>query len=209
MINNKTRKLMVLAFAVVVLASGCSAQNNASSNDSTNNNQAVVEQTEAPAGNDSNEANDQDGTTDQNAGEQTNDSEAADSEVTAAKIIDKITTDVEVGSLITLQDEQVKDMYGINVQEALEEGIFKPAMMNVHAYEVAVVKLKSDEYYEQVADGMEQRAAAIQKTFETYLQDQYEASKNYQIIRKGDYVLFSITPDQEKTAEIFDQMISE
>jgi len=209
MINNKTRKLMVVAFAVVVLASGCSAQNNASSNDSTNNNQAVVEQTEAPAGNDSNEANDQDGTTDQNAGEQTNDSEAADSEVTAAKIIDKITTDVEMGSLITLQDEQVKDMYGINVQEALEEGIFKPAMMNVHAYEVTVVKLKSDEYYEQVADGMEQRAAAIQKTFETYLPDQYEASKNYQIIRKGDFVLFSITPDQEKTAEIFDQMISE
>jgi len=209
MINNKTRKLMVVAFAVAVLASGCSAQNNASSNDSTSNNQAVVEQTEAPAGNDSNEANDQDGTTDQNAGEQTNDSEAADSEVTAAKIMDKITTDVEMGSLITLQDEQVKDMYGINVQEALEEGIFKPAMMNVHAYEVTVVKLKSDEYYEQVADGMEQRAAAIQKTFETYLPDQYEASKNYQIIRKGDFVLFSITPDQEKTAQIFDQMISE
>jgi len=203
MMNIKTRKLMIAAFAVVVLASGCSANNNASSSDKSNNNEAVVEQTEAPNENNNNEADDQD------ADDQTNDSDAADTEVTAANIIDKITTDVEMGSLITLQEDQVQDMYGINVQEALAEGIFKPAMMNVHAYEVTVVKLKSDEYYEQVAAGMEQRAAAIQKTFETYLPDQYEASKNYQIIRKGDYVLFSITPDQEKTAEIFEQMISE
>lgn len=198
MINDKTRKLMIAAFAVAVLASGCSANNNAASGDNSNNNEAVVEQTEAPPASNNNEADDQ-----------TNDSEAADTEVTASKIVDKITTDVEMGALMALQDEQVQDMYGINVQEALAEGIFKPAMMNVHAYEVTVVKLKSDEYYDQVAEGMEQRAAAIQKTFEMYLPDQYEASKNYQIIRKGDFVLFSITPDQEKTAEIFDQMVAE
>lgn len=124
-------------------------------------------------------------------------------ELKASDITTKLTSDIDMGSLLTLDAQGVKDLYGLDVS-AYADSMFMPAMMNISSMEIAVVKLKSDEQYEEVKAAMEKRAEAIQKTFEQYLQDQYQASKNYQILRSGDFVLFSITKDQEKVKEIFE-----
>ena len=112
-----------------------------------------------------------------------------------------------MGSLLTLDAQGVKDMYGLDAS-AYADSMFMPAMMNISSAEIAVVKLKSDDQYEEVKAAMEKRAQAIQKTFEQYLPDQYAASKNYQIVRNGDFVLFSITQDQEQAKEIFNSFFA-
>jgi|GEM_PF-777000 len=124
-------------------------------------------------------------------------------ELKASDITTKLTSDIEMGALLTLDAQGVKDMYGLDVT-AYADSMFMPAMMNISSAEIAVVKLKTDKQYDEVKAAMENRAKAIQKTFEQYLQDQYQASKNYQILRSGDFVLFSITKDQEKVKEIFE-----
>ncbi|CAM4524405.1 cell wall-associated NlpC family hydrolase [Paenibacillus endophyticus] len=123
--------------------------------------------------------------------------------VNVSDISDKIIADMEMPRMIPAEGELVKDMYGIDASALLSDGIFLQAMMNTKATELVIVKLKSDKNYDAVVEGLEVRAAQIQKTFETYLQDQYEDAKNYKIVRKGDYVMLSISHDQDKVLEIF------
>ncbi|NIK80372.1 hypothetical protein FHS15_005556 [Paenibacillus castaneae] len=124
-------------------------------------------------------------------------------DVTAETISAKIIADITLGPLMVVEGDQIKENYGINVEKQLVEGIFHQPKMMIQAGEFSIVKLKSDEDYDAVASGFETRAKAIQDLFKDYLEDQYEQAQNYQIIRNGRFVLFSITPDQKKTAEIF------
>lgn len=123
--------------------------------------------------------------------------------VSASDIVAKITADVELPRLIAVEDDRVKDVYGIETGSLLSEAVFMQALMNTKATELVVVKLKSDKDYDAVKEALDNRAASIIKTFETYLQDQYEDAKNYQILRNGNYVMLSISNDQESIAEIF------
>jgi hypothetical protein len=124
-------------------------------------------------------------------------------EVTVADIAAKITADAGLGPLTAVEDDQVKDVYGIDMEAQLVDGIFYQPKMMIQAGEFSVVHLKSEKEYADIEAAFEKRAEAVQKAFETYLPDQYEQALNYQIIRNGNFVLFSISPDQEKTAEIF------
>nr|WP_139992529.1 DUF4358 domain-containing protein [Paenibacillus paridis] len=131
------------------------------------------------------------------------DPENPSNEVTVADIAAKLASDAGLGPLQTVEGEQVKDIYGIDEEALLVDGIFKQPQMMIQAGEFSVVQMKSDKNFADVEAGFKKRAEAVQKAFESYLQDQYEQAQNYQIIRNGDFVLFSITPDQKKTAEIF------
>ncbi|WP_169082160.1 DUF4358 domain-containing protein [Paenibacillus sp. PL91] len=124
-------------------------------------------------------------------------------EVTVADIAAKITADAGLGPLTAVEDDQVKDVYGIDMEALLVDGIFYQPKMMIQAGEFSVVHLKSEKDYADIEAAFEKRAEAVQKAFETYLPDQYEQALNYQIISNGNFVLFSISPDQEKTAEIF------
>ncbi|WP_053377030.1 DUF4358 domain-containing protein [Paenibacillus sp. FJAT-27812] len=123
--------------------------------------------------------------------------------VTVADIAAKITADAGLGPLTAVQDDQVKDVYGIDMEAQLVDGIFYQPKMMIQAGEFSVVHLKTEKDYADIEAAFEKRAEAVQKAFETYLPDQYEQSLNYQILRSGNFVLFSISPDQKKTAEIF------
>lgn len=124
-------------------------------------------------------------------------------EVTTFAIIAKLKKEVEMGALVELEATQIQDNYDINPETQLEEYSFNQAMIMIQAGELTVVKLKSDQDYEAVAAGFEKRAETIKKSFENYLPDQYELAKDYQIVRNGKYVLFSVSTDQEKAAEVF------
>ncbi|MDQ0114801.1 DUF4358 domain-containing protein [Paenibacillus harenae] len=123
--------------------------------------------------------------------------------VSVSDIVAKITADVELPRLLTVEGDRIKDVYGIEADTLLSDAVFMQAMMNTKATELVVVKLKSDKDYDAVKESLDKRAASIIKTFETYLQDQYEEAKNYQILRNGNYVMLSISNDQESIAEIF------
>jgi len=124
--------------------------------------------------------------------------------VAVSDIAANITGDIELPALIEVSGEQIKDFYYFDGAELLEEGIFKQAMMNVKATELVVVKLKSSKHYDAVKEGLTKRAEDIIETFSTYLPDQYEDAKNYQIVRNGNYVLFSISHDQEAIKKAFE-----
>ncbi|MFF2090508.1 DUF4358 domain-containing protein [Paenibacillus sp. NPDC058174] len=130
-------------------------------------------------------------------------SEKPADQITAADIAAKIKEEVQFGSLVAIEGDQIKEFYGIDAGEQLEEGKFYQAMIMIQASEFSIVKLKSDSDYKAVAAGFDKRAEMIQKAFENYLQDQYELAKNYQVIRSGDYVLFSVSLEQDKIKEAF------
>ncbi|GKU76298.1 DUF4358 domain-containing protein [Paenibacillus sp. L3-i20] len=131
----------------------------------------------------------------------TPDPESADT-IKVSDIMDKILADVQLPVLMEATGEQIKDSYYFDPADLVADGVYNQAMMNTKATELVVVKLKSLKNYEDVKAGLTKRAEDIIETFSTYLQDQYEDAKNYQIIRNGNYVLLSISSDQEgiKTA---------
>lgn len=124
-------------------------------------------------------------------------------DIKVSDITTKITTDLEFPMLGNVEAERLKDVFGTDFDGLVTEGVYLQAMMNVKATELAIVKLKSDKSYDAVAKAFEARAADIQKTFETYLQDQYEDAKNYKIVRNGNYVMLSISHDQDAVVKIF------
>jgi hypothetical protein len=130
-------------------------------------------------------------------------SQKPSTDIKVSDISAKIMKDIEMPRLVTVEGERIKDVYGIDAGSLLSDAVFMQAMMNTKATELVIVKLKSDKNYDAVAEALETRAASIQKTFETYLQDQYEDAQNYKIVRSGSYVMLSISHDQDKVVEIF------
>ncbi|MDF2837834.1 MAG: hypothetical protein K0Q63_3474 [Paenibacillus sp.] len=118
--------------------------------------------------------------------------------------MDNITGDIELPPLIEVSGDQIKDYYYFDGSELLDGGVFKQALMNTKATELVVVKLKSGEHYDAVKEGLTKRAEDIIKTFSTYLPDQHEDAKNYQIVRNGNYVMLSISHDQDAVKKAFE-----
>lgn len=118
--------------------------------------------------------------------------------------MDNITGDIELPPLIEVSGDQIKDSYYFDGSELLAGGVFKQALMNTKATELVVVKLKSADHYDAVKEGLTKRAEDIIKTFSTYLQDQHEDAKNYQILRNGNYVMLSISHDQDAIKKAFE-----
>lgn len=124
--------------------------------------------------------------------------------VKTSDIVDKIKEEVELPMLMSVSGEQVKDSYYFDPGELAAEGSYNQAMMNTKATELVVVKLKSDKHYDAVKEGLTKRAEDIIKTFSQYFPDQHEDAKNYQIVRQGNYVMLSISHDQEAVKKVFD-----
>lgn len=129
-------------------------------------------------------------------------------DVTAEAISTKIISDISLGPLLTVEGEKIKEIFGIDPATQLSEGVFHQSSLMIQAAEFSVIKLKSGTQYEAVSEGFKNRALEIQKTFKSYLDDQYELAQNYQIIRNGDYVLFSISPEQKKLADLFNDFFT-
>jgi len=122
--------------------------------------------------------------------------------VSVSEIAEKIQSDVEWPSMIDLDEQGLKDFYGIDASD-LEEYDVKIPMMIVKSNEIAVIKVKDAEKVEEVKENIEKRAESIKKTFETYLPDQYENAKNYLLEVKGKYIIFAIHEDITNVEEVF------
>ncbi|MEK3882468.1 DUF4358 domain-containing protein [Paenibacillus sp. PL2-23] len=118
----------------------------------------------------------------------------------AAKLADEL----ELPPMKAVEKDQIPSFYeGIETDKMLEEYLFKQSKMMLSASEYSVIKLRSEDDYAAAEAAFRFRAETIMKSFEHYVEDQYELASQYQIIRSGPYVLFSISDQQEQMASLF------
>ncbi|WP_139993056.1 DUF4358 domain-containing protein [Paenibacillus paridis] len=122
---------------------------------------------------------------------------------TTKEMVDGMLAKIEQPALIEMTGDMVKQMYYFD-PALLEEYTIMSPMMNVKTNEVAIFKVKDAKDIAAVEAGIKKRAEDIQKTFETYLQDQYENAKNYKLVTKGNYVFFVISESADQFVTEFD-----
>lgn len=124
------------------------------------------------------------------------------------EMVEQMITKVEQPPLMELQADMVEQFYHLN-PEVLEEYTIRTPMMNVKTNEIAILKVKDGKDIPTVEDAIKQRASDVQKSFETYLPDQYENAKNYKLVTKGNYVLFVISESADELVTIFDSFFAQ
>ncbi|WP_419875078.1 DUF4358 domain-containing protein [Candidatus Pristimantibacillus sp. PTI5] len=122
---------------------------------------------------------------------------------TTKEMVDGMLAKIEQPALIEMTGDMVKQMYYID-PALLEQYTIMSPMMNIKTNEIAVFKVKDAKDIAAVEDGIKKRAGDVQKTFETYLQDQYEIAKNYKLVTKGSYVFFVISEQADQFVSEFD-----
>lgn len=126
-----------------------------------------------------------------------------DVNIPVSTIIEDLEKELEFGMMDQLNKETLMQFY------ALDDGLFEEysanfPLMNVQTNEYSLFKLKDEADVEKVKEAIVTRAETVQKTFETYLPDQYENAKNYYLDSHGKYVIFVIHEDVEKAKPIFE-----
>lgn len=122
----------------------------------------------------------------------------------AKEMTEQMVTEVEQPKLIELTAEDLKNLYNLDAAK-LEDFSVRVPMMGVKTNEIAIFKVKDEKDIAEVLTAIEQRAESVMKTFEQYLQDQYENAKNHKIITKGNYVLFVISDQADELIAVYDR----
>lgn len=206
--------MLVIALGVLLTACGAANSNkdtNSGANSGNNANTDANHDTNTNTDNDSNSNTGADGETDGEAqGGADTDGEAGTGNGAGATnstegIVDAILTKIEQPSLMDVTSDMVQDMYHFD-PALLEQFTIKMPMMNVKTNEIAVLKVKDAKDIATVEEGVKQRAADVQKQFETYLPDQYENAKNYKLVVKDSYVLFVISESADDIVNEFNSL---
>jgi hypothetical protein len=119
------------------------------------------------------------------------------------QMADEMLQQIEQPMLVELESAMVEQLYHLD-PALLEDYTIRTPMMNVKTNEIAILKVKDAQDVAAVEAAVKQRAADVQKQFETYLQDQYENAKNYKLVVKGNYVLFVISESADDFVNAFD-----
>ena len=116
--------------------------------------------------------------------------------------MDKVTEDYDdLPAMMDFDDGIVSDTYGIDLS-MLDEYAGKFPLMNVTATEFFAAKVKSGNM-DAVVEAIENRVASLEQTWATYLPEQYELVKQYELVQEGDYVLFVVSTHAAEMAENF------
>lgn len=126
-----------------------------------------------------------------------------ETKVVISDIMNKVTKEVQLFSMMDLSKEEMKGFYYINTDN-IEDFIIKVPMMNVKATEVAIIKVKDVKNVESVKESINERVKDLERTWGQYLPDQYELVKNHILKSNGQYVIFIISEDAKKIEGIFD-----
>lgn len=132
------------------------------------------------------------------------DKEAAmEAKVPPKEMADSMLKQFEQPALMELDAAMVQQLYHLD-PALLDQYSIRTPLMNVKTNELAILKVKDAKDMATVEAAVKQRAADVQKTFETYLPDQYENAKNYKLVTKGNYVLFVISENADDLVKAFD-----
>ncbi|BBH22964.1 hypothetical protein Back11_43090 [Paenibacillus baekrokdamisoli] len=124
------------------------------------------------------------------------------SKLTTKEMVDEMLKQVEQPMLMELTADMVKNLYHLDPAVVEQYTIMTP-LMNVKTNEIAIFKVKDAKDIAAVETAVKKRATDVQKSFETYLPDQYENAKNYKLVTKGNYVLFIISDKAADLENIF------
>jgi len=130
----------------------------------------------------------------------------AANQLTTAELMEKIVDTYKQPAQIAVTDDMLTDLYRLDAS-LFEEYTAKMPMMNVKTNEIAIFKLKNASDASTVEDGIKQRAADVQKQFESYLPDQYENAKNYKLVTNGSYILFVISDSADDIVGLFNDLL--
>ncbi len=122
-------------------------------------------------------------------------------DVAVADIWSAIASNLELPDLMDLDDDLLSALYGIDAAD-LDEYVAKMPLMNVHATEFFIAKVKPDKM-STVKDGISARLADLKAQWERYLPEQLELVNNAQVVESGDYILFCVAEDAEGAVELF------
>lgn len=136
-------------------------------------------------------------------GAQDDDKKPEDVNISVDTMVEDLERELEFGAMMKLDGETLKQVYELD--EALfEEYNANIPMMNIQTNEYSVFKLKDEGDVNKVKEALVTRAETVQKTFETYLEDQYENAKNFYLDSNGKYVIFVIHEDVDKAKTLFE-----
>jgi len=195
--------LMVLAMSFALAACGAD-KDKGNTTEPTN----TVAPTETPdagnsggddTGSDEGAGGNEDGGADQGSGER---AKAG----TSRFVIDSLVSEADRPAFIEVEEQMLKDMYKLDASLFQDYVVLTP-MMNISTTEYAVFQVKDAKDIPAVEEGIKQRAEAVQKSFEEYLPDQYENAKNYKLVTKGNFVLFTIAKDAADVVDKFNEIV--
>ncbi len=116
--------------------------------------------------------------------------------------MDKVAEDYDdLPAMMDFDDSILSDTYGID-PSLLDEYAGKFPLMNVTATEFFAAKVKSGNM-DAVVEAIENRVSSLEQTWATYLPEQYELVKQYELVQEGDYVFFAVSDHAAEMAENF------
>ena len=134
---------------------------------------------------------------------------ACGGEKTQAKDVDlpqlwaSMEENLELPMMMELGDDELDFLYGINADD-LESYVVRVPMMNVHATEFFLAKVKEGKL-DTVKEALENRQAALEQQWSMYLPDQYALVQNAKLVTNGNYVLFCVSEDADSVVSLFNE----
>ena len=136
-----------------------------------------------------------------------NNEAVVETKLSAKEMVDEMLAKVEQPSLMEVEADMVGQLYHLD-PALLEDYSIRMPMMNVKSNEIAILKVKDAKDISTVETAVKERAADIQKQFEQYLPDQYENAQNYELVKKGTYILFVISESADQLVTEFDTLFT-
>lgn len=118
------------------------------------------------------------------------------------KLTRQIMEETEMGSSMLNDKEELESFLGIDPANFDEVIAFSSMMINSDTIVLGKLAEKADA--DAAKEQLEARRAAIQQSFEQYLPGPLEKAKNGQIVEKDGYLMLIISPDVEKSIELFE-----
>lgn len=125
---------------------------------------------------------------------------------TVQSIADKVKQSVDLSSLKAADYPKLKKLYGISRAE-LEDFVLYRAPSNIKADEIAIIKVKDPKYIDEVKEKVLKRADRQATSFRDYLPKEYFLIEKKIIKVKGNYILFAVSKDAEKIADVFEDCL--
>jgi predicted nucleotidyltransferase len=128
---------------------------------------------------------------------------AIESKAPPKDMVDQVLEQIEQPALMEMPADMIQTLYHLD-PALLDQYTIRMPLMNMKTNEIAILKVKEAKDIATVETAVKQRAADVQKQFETYLQDQYENAKNYKLVTKGNYVLFVISENADEIVKVLE-----
>lgn len=126
---------------------------------------------------------------------------------TSGQMADKLVQQMQQTKFASLDAEMMKQMYHLD-PAVLEDYAVRTPLLNVRTDEIAILKVKDAADLNAVEAAVRERAADVQRQYESYEKAQYEKAVRYKIVTRGRYVLFVISDRADQLLQTYDSFFA-